>query len=271
MATVNVAIVDESPSDHGDIQGSTDAVCLQLLAIKSLSKFIGLVMEEHVETISLHLTTIVVSLIPVLEDKHHVGNGPEHWAVQESREAAVSLLESLTNGGVGRILAPYFKEIPFLPSSIALENVHRALQSNGVDFDNLLVLSSATSQGRRGSLTHDGSATVGSRASSSSRSAEMIVALQKRLGMICTLLDNENKRVRSVALQHLIDLLRANRDLFHAVIENEGSASMRVYLTLIFQDSDPSETPQGGDACKSYGQQLLQLVSLADLLYVPLL
>jgi hypothetical protein len=152
MATVNVAIVDKSPSDHGDIQGSTDAVCLQLLAIKSLSKFIGLVMEKHVETISLHLTTIVVSLIPVLEDKHHKGNGPEHWAVQESQEAAVSLLETLTNGGVGRILTPYFKEIPFLPSSIALKNVHRALQSNRVDFDNLLVLSSATSQGRQVSL-----------------------------------------------------------------------------------------------------------------------
>jgi hypothetical protein len=251
MATVNVAIVNGDPCNWSEEENSSDSSCLRLYAIKSLSTFVRLVMEHQIETITLNLTTIVVSLIPVLEDREMGGGLPEHWAIQESREAAVSLLEYLTSGDVGRLLANSFTEIPFLPSSPALENVHKALRSNGVDFDNLLVLSNGT-QHRRGSLTNEGSLTLGSKTgSSTSRSSEKMIALQKRLAMICTLLDNEITSVRRVALQHLIDLLRANRDLFHALIGNEGTASMKLYLTVIFRESNLRESSAGGSGCES--------------------
>lgn len=251
MATVNMAITNDE--DSGDEEkNSYDSGCSRLYAVKALSKFVRLVALHQLETITLNLTTIVVSLIPVLEDGKVVREFPEHWAIQESREAAVSLLEYLTTGNIGRSLAESFKEIPFLPSSPALENVNRALRSNGVDFDNLLVLSNGT-QHRRESFTIEESLTLTSRASSSAskNASGKLVALQKRLAMICTLLDNEITSVRRVALQHLIDILRANRDLFHALIANEGTASMKLYLTAIFRESNTAQQSSADCGCKS--------------------
>lgn len=251
MATVNAAIANVDICNGGREQDSGDVACLRLYAVKSLSR---LVMDYQIETIALNLTTIVVSLIPVLEDEGTQERSLGFSATsEESRDAAVSLLEYLTSGVTGRNLAHYFTEIPFLPSSPALENVHRSLRSNGVDFDNLLVLSSGTQHGgtlNRESLTNDGSGTVGSKTSLSSKNAERIVALQRRLGMICGLLDNESTLVRKVALQHLIDLLRSNRDLFHALIESEGSGSNKHYLTVQFREANSSATSSGSGRCK---------------------
>jgi hypothetical protein len=249
MATVNVAIVHQdseliTPEDESGILG------LRLLAVQALSKFVRLVVEHHWETIALNLTTVVVSLIPVLEMQESTEFDDELWTVKESLKTAVSLLEHLTHGELGRNLARHFTEIPFLPPSPALESVRKALLANGVDFDNLLVLSSGTQHPTRrdGSLTSDGG-TCGS--SFESRRSEKIAALQKRLSMVCALLDNENSNVRRVVLQHLTDLLRANRQLFQALVDNEGSTSMKLFLTVRFRNSNSIEPPPGSSSGKT--------------------
>jgi hypothetical protein len=253
MATVNVAIVHIVHKDSSELitpEDESGRLGLRLLAVQALSKFVRLVVEHHWETIALNLTTVVVSLIPVLEMQESTEFDDELWTVKQSRETAVSLLEHLTHGELGRNLARHFTEIPFLPPSLALENVRKALLANGVDFDNLLVLSSGTQHHTRrdASLTSDGG-TCGS--SFASRSSEKIVALQKRLSMVCALLDNENPSVRRVVLQHLTDVLRANRQLFQALVDNEGSTSMKLFLTVRFRNSNSIEPPPGGSSGKT--------------------
>lgn len=232
MATVNAAMLNNSDSSTK----SSDGMCLQLLAIKCLSKFVRLVADHQLDTVATNLTNVVVSLIPILTDtKQEDINCRQHWAVRESQDEAISLLEHLTHGEIGKVLAPHFKEIPFLPQAGALKAVHEALRSNKVDFDNLVVISSETQQhGRRGSLTSENSLTFGSKSSmSSSKSFERMTGLQKRLKTMTELLDNENISVRNVVLQHLTDLLRANRELFHNLVTSEDSLSSKHCLTVL--------------------------------------
>ena len=266
MATVNMAIANGDPCNgsKGFEFESFDFDDLRLYAVKSLSRFVERVIEEQIEVIAVNLTTIVVSLIPILEEVNETNTlGTDYGSIQESRQVAVSLLEHLSSGPIGKKLAPYFAEVPFLPSSPALETVHKELRANGVDFDNLLVLSNAT-QHRRQSLSNDGTLTAGSKTSTaSSRNANQIFALRKRLMMICTLFDNESTSVRRVALQHLIDLLRANRDLFHALVDSDESASMKLYLTVVFDVHQTSGTS------KSIGSKLRTLISHYHLYLSP--
>jgi hypothetical protein len=251
MATVNVAILYKDPeliTPEGD--AGILGLQLRLLAVQALSKFVRLVVEHHWETIALNLTTVVVSLIPVLEMQESPEFDDKLWTVKHSLETAVGLLEHLTHGELGRNLARHFTEIPFLPESPALEGVRKALLANGVDFDNLLLLSSGTQHPTRrdGSLTSDGG-TCGS--SFASRSSDKIAALQKRLSMVCALFDNENANVRRVVLQHLTDLLRANRQNFQSLVGNEGSTSMKLFLTVRFRNFNSIEPPSGSSSGKA--------------------
>jgi hypothetical protein len=248
MATINAANTNSGDSSENDSSEFSEKICLQLLAIKCLSKFVRLVADHQIDTIAMNLTTIVVSLIPVLNDANQEeSTSVGHWALRESEEEAVSLLEFLTNGQIGKALAKDFNHIPFLPQLPSLRSVHEALRSNNVDFDNLILLSSGTQRGggtsRRESLTSEGSH---SKASISSRSFEKLAGLQQRLYTLTSLLDNENFSVRNVVLQHLTDLLRANRDLFHNLIEDEGTISIKHCLTLMYPEV-PSEKQQGNN------------------------
>jgi hypothetical protein len=248
MASVNVAIVQGNSSENSRNDGAV-TTRLRLLAVQALSKFVRLVVAYQWETIAQNLTTIVVSIIPVLESDDQTENFDEDWAVEESSKVAVSLLEYVTQGEVGKKLANFFREVPFLPPSSALETVRRALRSNGVDLDNLILLSSGSQQvgTKRDSLTSEG--TLGSNGSSmTSRNSDTMIALQKRLAMVCSLLDNENVSVRRVVLRHLTDLLRANRGLFQAVIDNEGSTS--VCMTVSFRDASRKEVSANENAGK---------------------
>eukprot|EP00980_Cylindrotheca_fusiformis_P025541 scaffold14008_cov124-Cylindrotheca_fusiformis.AAC.9 len=232
MATVSAASNHIGFNMGGATSESADFVCLHLFAIKCLSKFVRLVGEHQIEAIAMNLTTIVVSLIPVLGDGH-----PVHWALHSAQDEAISLLEYLTSGSIGQYLSNYFKEIPFLPQLPSLKSVHDSLRSNNVDFDNLVVLSSGTQRGgssRRESMTSDTSHTMGSKSTTASSRMEKVGGLQKRLQAMALLLDSENTSVRNVVLEHLIDLLRANRDVFHVLIESEGYVSTRNCLTVMY-------------------------------------
>lgn len=78
------------------------------------------------------------------------------------------------------------------------------------------------------------SATAGSAASAD---AERLLALQKRLVLICGLLDHESTSVRKVSLEHLTDVLRGNRAIFRRLLLSEGQLSEKRFLTTVFKDS----------------------------------
>ena len=234
MATVNASIdQDESPS----VDGST-AAKLRLLAVQALSKFVRLV--DQWEAIAPNLTILVVSLVPVIECRE--GDASEEFpSTRKSREVAVNLLEYLTSGKLGQELAKKMVDIPFLPVLPSLDNVRQSLRSNGVDFDDHLLLSSVTQEAQidnRENSTNLDLCSVGSKTSSTTRFSEKISALQGRLVLVCGLLDNENSSVRQVVLKHTTDLLRANRELFQSLVEREGTASTKRYLTVEYRESD---------------------------------
>ena len=206
-------------------------------AVKCLSKFIELVAGHDFGPVAQNLMTVVVTLIPLLEDDSTKEFKPGEEIIQESRHAAVLLLELLTRGELGKFLAPHFRDIPFLPQSPCLGNVHKALRENGVDYDNLVVLSNASQESKvEGISTTFASETNDSRGSSSSWSGAKVSALKRRINTICTLLSNENTSVRNIALRHLIDLLRSNRCHFSSLVENEAITTTQMYLTVMFPD-----------------------------------
>jgi hypothetical protein len=245
MATVNAAILDGDGENWGSDEDQLNASSLRSYSVKCLSKFVRLVSGVQLETIKLNLTAIVVAVLPVVDEQAKGCPLSNEWV--EAREIAVSLLDFLTAGDLGRSLAEYFKEIPFLPTSQSLDSVHRSLRSNGVDFDNLAVLSTTSQRGATAGKDHsttaiDISATMGS--STHPTDTEQVLALQKRLSLICSLLDNEITSVRKIALQHLTDLLRGNRGTFHNLVRNEGSLSGKRFLTVTYK------TDAGNPKCK---------------------
>lgn len=234
MATVNAAL-SYDPDDVKESQLGSPLPRLQMrmFAVQVLAKFVKLIAETQKSIIGQNLTSIVVSLIPILSDDEQRLDTYNSSIVEESRSCAVALLEFLTQGHLGMDLAKSFKDIPFLPPSSALDSVRASLRSLGVHFDNLQVASTQGTQQDvvpRSGMSDNGSASVDSRGSAITAARQ--TALRKRLGIVCSLLGNENASVRQVVLQHLAALLRANRELFHALVENENTTSMKRYLTV---------------------------------------
>jgi hypothetical protein len=237
MSTVNASILETDLQKWTREQDQQDAGCLRLFAVRSLSKLVRMVVAVQFDTIALNLTTIVVALIPVLDE---IGpNQLDNYIADmvESRQIAISLLKFLTDGELGLSLVQYFKEIPFLPHSQSMDCVHRSLRSNGIDFDNLAVLSGAGTSQQVGTSTTALTEISGTMGSAASTDTERLLALQKRLVLICGLLDHESTSVRKVSLEHLTDVLRGNRVIFHRLLVSEGQLSGKRFLTAVFKDS----------------------------------
>jgi hypothetical protein len=232
LSTVNAAITVNRAISVYDPDDSS----LRLHAVQCLSKFVRLSAEDNIESVMDNLTTIVVSLLPILEED---GVDEDGVLYQEARIEAVSMLEFLTRSEFVRKFSKAFSQIPFLPTSTSLGNVHKSLRDNGINFDNLLILSTSTSESqagtnsRRESVTSEN--TSNSTSSTLSSSGDNVLALQNRISLVSSLLYDENASVRNVALQHLVDLLRANRNLFHILVENEGGSLVKNYLTLVYE------------------------------------
>jgi hypothetical protein len=186
-----------------------------LVAVRILSEFIKIAGESNTELLGQNLKLVVVSLVPVLSESEY---SHESSARLASRNVGIEILERLVQGDLGRRLAPYFSDIPFLPSNEALHSVKESLRSLGVDNDTVL-----STQG-----TQDGASSDQSNNDTSKQEA-----LRQRLATVCPLIAHENAGVRRIALKHIIDLLKANRYLFHALLENEGDTSMKHYLTVV--------------------------------------
>jgi hypothetical protein len=238
LTSVNAAMTQrlEPAMDKKERKGTLE---LHFLAVHVLSLFTKRIAESNPMFLGQNLTTVVVSLIPILSSSlfpSFLVDGAEQKIAQGSLNAAVGMLEEFTTGELGKHLAPFFRKIPFLPPCAALDSVRVALKGLGVDFDNLHVVSVQSPQqdGQwRGSLTSDiGSGSVDS--ASTACNSRRQLALRQRLEMICSLLGNENASIRRVVLEHLTSLLKANRELFHRLLENESFSSMKRYITVAY-------------------------------------
>lgn len=209
VATLNAAVALCEERDTRD----TEKVLV--LAVQILSEFIKLVGESNTELLAQNLKILVVSLVPVLSKSEC---SHESSARMTSQNVGIEILQRLVHGDLGKRLAPFFSDIPFLPSNEALHGVRESLRSLGVDNDTVI-----STQG-----TQDGTSTDQSTHDTSKQEA-----LRQRLATVCPLIAHENAGVRRVALKHIVDLLKANRYLFHAIVENEGDTSMKHYLTVI--------------------------------------
>jgi len=213
-----MSIVDSAICDMSSMK-------MRFMAVKILATFVRIVLECQVKTIGVNLTSIVVSLFPVLEDTNPKLADDDRKCRLEAKIEAVEFLKILVGGEIGKKLASFFHNIPFLPLASELDPIRTALKSNGVDLDNLLVLTQMTAPNT--SSTSDSEIDI-----SSTNSAQLQHALQRRLRILCKMMAHENVSVRKVVIHHLIDLLRANRNLFQHLIESEEAESMR-FLTVI--------------------------------------
>jgi hypothetical protein len=219
MATVNAAI--------GNSVDRHFATELTVCAIEVLSQFVKLVARHQWKALGQNLASIVVSLVPVLSiNEGDVVNKRSSYETA-ARVAAITLLEWLTQGELGKKLAPHFNEIPFLPSCELLAGVRSNLRTVGVDFDNLQIAVNGTPGVQRHSPTSDGSVT--------GEAARKQEALRRRLEIVRPLLSNENASIRNVSLQYIAALLKANREFFHLLVDNEGAVSMGRYLTIAYE------------------------------------
>ena len=230
MATVTTALSDTPSTVH---PFKDQHKLLRQLAVQVLSKFVMSMAQSYLEVVGQNLTSVVVSLIPTLTNS---GNKEKDVLCEEERHA-VALLEWLSSQ---ESLHQYFEEIPFLPSTTSLDAVRARLKARGLNFDHLLSVSTETTQdGTNGtrSVTSDVGSTGGDSRGAASNAARQ-AALRRRLEMVSPLLENDSASVRGVALQHLTSLLRSNRELFHSLIENEGTTSLKKFVTVLYRDNN---------------------------------
>lgn len=230
IQVINAAFSESCKPDESEkIQASELTLC----AVEVLSLFVKLVAQDRVDNLGPYLTTIVVSLIPLLPADNDLN---DDIYVRAAKRKALAILEWLVQGEIGTHLAGFFCDIPFLPDTVALEPVRAALRRHRIDVDSLSTsgkLDGPQEASALECLTADGMSTNSGSPNSSRRQR----ALRKRLSTICSLLSHENTSVRCVSLSHLTALLRANRELFHAVIENEPALSMKRYVTTAYGGS----------------------------------
>ena len=226
---------------------------LRLFATKSLSKFVHLVSKSHLETVASNLTTIIVILIPIVSENSNEDENRNNWALREAKAEAAKLLLFLASGDIGKALSRYFNDIPFLPQLPLLHSVHEALRKSKVHFDDLAMLPSPTpvdDSPRRATASSDLSSTMESKSTTSLGNLEKLIGLKRRINTMTVLLDNENIDVRNVVLEHITDILRANRESFHALVEEEGSGSMRHYLTVRYNEKSLKDENRLSIDCK---------------------
>lgn len=231
MATVSGAIAQRD-KDGPPCLGAE----LALLAVQCMSKFIRLVSEGNWESIGENLALIVVSLLPVLGevDEVEIMGSALQEIKKETWTCAVSIITFLAEGKLGINLSPSFTNIAFLLQLPALEKVNVSLQKHGVIFEGVHALDMAPGEGSIGlSAPSEGGSVSGD-----SKTLQGIVAnqmsLRRRLEAISGLLAHENASVRLVVLQHLISVLRENREAFHVLVENESRTSTNCFLTVAY-------------------------------------
>lgn len=229
MSTVNASL----GGDESDL--STESIEIRFLAIQILDRLVRLVWEDSREAVGDNLTSIVVTLIPVLSGSEEPGRLPSSSNREvNSVTRAVSLLKWLTEGDRGGLLKDSFKNIPFLPQTPALDPVRTSLEKIGLDFNDLRLTMTEASLSRISGTSDTASTSAADK--SAERVQKMKTNMRDRLQTVCRLLNNENSSIRLHALRHLISLLQSNRDLFHILIDTEETSRMSRFVTVCSSD-----------------------------------
>lgn len=234
LSTVNLAIEEANFNGLRSISQRKDRLRMQLLAVQALAKFCHIVAEDDSENLGQQLTSVVVSLIPVLSENDDTTSNAQIASLKDlAAKVAIALMVWLTQGELGKAVAKYFEAIPFLPVSAQLEGVRANLRANGVSFDNLIV----TTQGTQQQICSRETRSDGGSDGGKTQVANQQAALSKRIDTVCALLSNENVSTRKVILRHLLDLLRTNRTVFHSLIQNGGSSPVGRFLTVDYEST----------------------------------
>lgn len=237
LATVSIAMSQDPTAGDSEHNGAKIWL-LRSLAARTLATYVDMLVQDELQLIGRNLATIVVTLFPVLVlPANRLKAGTDEFRLRtEAGEIAAGILEDFTSGKAGEELSKYFKEIPFLPSTPLLDKVKDNLKRYGVDFDRFLVLTcTQTVQRVSSAKEHFPSDAVGTEIDCGlpHSNENLLTALQTRLRVLRPLLSQESASVRLATLQHLIDLLRANRSLFYRLIEREDPSTTSV-LTVTY-------------------------------------
>jgi len=210
---------------------------LQFLAVRCLSDFVRVILSHNLHIVGDNLCNIIVSLSPLFNSLNAASTDSDNGNHVTSRTLndAIDILENLVDGKVGKNLASYFESVPFLPKDARLQNVRDTLRRHGINFDNLLLLSTQLSCSEPPLRSRE---VVSSSSSTSTEEEKAVIshrnklhfALKKRLNSLEQLLSNENENVRRLSLIHIIDVVRGHRDLFQSVVKDKDS-SLR-FLTV---------------------------------------
>ena len=219
--------LEQGPSD--------DYSMLRTLAVRNLAQYIRTLLSTNLEIVGENLCNIIVSLFPLFDRTNNstAGSHKEKSIIERALQESVDILELLVEGKIGRSLAPYFAKVPFLPRDPRLQHVRDTLKTHGVNFDNLLLLSTQLSseplRGRK-HISSSSSITTEEDLRASDKTYKLQMALRTRLHSMEQFLNHENENVRRVCLAHIADVLGNHRALFHSVVKVED-ASLR-FLTV---------------------------------------
>lgn len=210
MPQVMVAISNAMGSVSSNAVGCNHAARLRYLAVSALFDFVKVLATHQVSNVEDHLTSIVVLLFPLFDDK----------VAQDdiARVEAVNMLLWLADKA-----SSSFGEIPFLPVTPDLQAVRDVLADKNVFIDDSRLIS------QHGD--HD-------ETDPAERQSRFYAQMNILSDLIAT---HENKEVRKVVIQHMTKLIRSNRGMFIHLIENESLVSMR-FLTVLREKGVPTGT-----------------------------
>ena len=216
LATVNSALDEKQNSKNSAANGKVIAL-LYSHAILVLSRFVKLAAPTNLEILGKNLTAVLVALVPIL-----ASDEPD---LARPRQLAAGVLFWLSEGELGKKLAPYFGNLPFVPRSRELEPFRKALVSHGVEIHDLHCAEELNSgSNEKESLPRGDISLAGDSLGTNDEIGKQRV-LRRRLTTLFPLLHNENTSVRRVVLRHLASLLRSNRELFLNLLYNERWAA----------------------------------------------
>ena len=236
MSTVNASIGDS------EMESLPESYEIRYLTVQIIDTLVRRVWDDNWEIVGENLTSIVVALIPSLSVTDGIDRLISEATMHERAVSkSVNLLKWLTEGARGKCLAVFFRKIPFLPPTPALDPVRASLSEIGLDFDDLRLTMTEASLSRVS--TQSDVASIGGDSRSTERRLRIKNHLQNRISTVSSLLSNENSSIRLNALRHLISLLEASRTYFDMLLDTEETSCLARFLTV---SSSKSYSPTRG-------------------------
>lgn len=235
MAAINNVM--SLPSVDGEARNKQ--LCrLRLVAVLALFDFIKIVASHDSSRVGENLTLIVVTLFPLFDDNISIND-----EAFTSRRKGAQMLEWLAKRDD---ILPYFREVPFLPFTEDLKDIRSILLQKGINIDDVRLLSQHTGSSDDVEDATELQSKFYARMNVSTFANPLPTFSLHEFSLYCTIphlklllhlvTSHENKNVRKVVIQHMTNLIKANRDLFHSLVVNEELASMH-FLTVVYNSS----------------------------------